>query len=54
MESWKRGNDLYDGKPSEEMFNKIALDMFRNELIPLGNVEFKSFDEVYGIKETEN
>lgn len=48
MEPWKRGNDLYDGKPSEEMFNEIALDILRNELITLGEIEFKPFEELYG------
>lgn len=53
MERWDRGNDIIDGKPNEQIFTKLALYMFRNELIQLGDIEFKPFDEVYGGKTEE-
>ena len=47
-ETWDRGNDMIDGKPSEELFNDLALDMLQNELIYLGKLEYKTIDEAYG------
>jgi hypothetical protein len=47
-ESWDRGNDMLDGVPSEELFNELALDMLKNELIYLGKIEYKTIDEAYG------
>lgn len=39
---------MFDGVPSEELFNELALDMLRNELIYLGKIEYKTVDEAYG------
>lgn len=47
-ETWDRGNDMIDGEPSEELFNKLALEMLKNELIYLGKIEYKTIDEAYG------
>lgn len=47
-EDWDRGNDMLDGKPSEELFDKLAFEMLNNELIYLGNIEYKTLDEAYG------
>lgn len=47
-ETWDRGNDMIDGEPSEELFNKLALEMLKNELIYLGEIEYKTIDEAYG------
>lgn len=47
-EDWDRGNDMIDGTPSEELFNKLAFEMLENELIYLGELEYKTLDEAYG------
>lgn len=47
-EDWDRGNDMLDGKPSEELFDELAFDMLKNELVYLGEIEYKTLDEVYG------
>jgi len=47
-ESWDRGNDMVDGKPSEELFDKLVVDMLQNELIYIGTPVFKTFEELYG------
>lgn len=47
-ESWDRGHDMVDGKPSEELFDKLVVDMLQNELIYIGTPVFKTLDEVYG------
>ena len=47
-ETWDRGNDMIDGEPSEELFDKLVVDMLQNELIYIGTPVFKTLDEVYG------
>lgn len=47
-EDWDRGNDMLDGKPSEELFDELAFDMLKNELVYLGEIEYKTLDEAYG------
>jgi len=53
MENWDRGNDLVDGVPSQQLFTKIALYMIKNELIGLGEIEFKNSNEIFGPEVTK-
>ena len=47
-ESWDRGHDMSDGKPSKKLFDKLTLEILQNELIYIGTPVFKTLEEVYG------
>lgn len=53
-ENWDRGNDIIDGEPSEELFNNLSLEMLKNELLYLGNIEYKTSDKLYELIKEEN